>query len=76
MSPQGLDEGEGKWISMFWDGELNEWLLHGISTRTVTHAANPGGLEQTEAFLSFHLSRKSGFFFWKGSRWLQGFKSG
>ena len=71
VPPQGLDEGEGKWLGMFWDGELDEWLLHGISTKTVAHGNPDDGLQQTEAFVSFHLSRKSGFFFWKGKRGIQ-----
>ena len=65
---RGLDPAaeEGSWLSLFWDGEMHEWLLHGISTRVVAHPPKSrGSLEQTEVFLSFHLSRKSGFFFWK-----------
>ena len=51
---------------MFWSGEMHEWLLHGISTRVIAHPPKDrGSLEQTEVLLFFHLSRKSGFFFWK-----------
>ena len=27
------EEGEGNWLGMVWDGMVQEWTLHGVSTR-------------------------------------------
>jgi hypothetical protein len=55
----------GKWISMWFDGEISEWRLHGVSTKFQFRPSSTRGLEQSEVFLNFHVSRKSTFFFWK-----------
>mmetsp|Transcript_74685 Transcript_74685/g.211004 ORF Transcript_74685/g.211004 Transcript_74685/m.211004 type:complete len:409 (+) Transcript_74685:64-1290(+) len=59
------EPGEGKWLNLLWDGGIEEWNLHGVSTRILEKPPNPQGQEHTDVPLSFHVTRKSGYYFWK-----------
>ena len=60
------EEGEGNWLGMVWDGMVQEWTLHGVSTRLYEAPAHPtAGYEQSFLNIRVHCSRKSGFYFWK-----------
>lgn len=60
------EEGEGNWIGMVWDGIVQEWDFHGVSTKLVEALPHPtAGYEQSFLHVRVHCSRKSGFYFWK-----------
>ena len=59
-------EGEGTFLHLMWSGRIAEWQLHGISSKIVEHeVVRSGCAEVTDIQLSFHVSRKSGYYFWK-----------
>ena len=46
-------------------GALPEWTLHGVSTKIDELKPGQSGIESTEVYLSYHLTRKSAYYFWK-----------
>ena len=60
------NQGEGTWANVIWDGKLQEWDFHGISTRLYSDPPHPtAGYEQSFVVVCAHMSRKSKFYFWK-----------
>lgn len=57
--------GEGKWLKMYWSGHIAEWKLHGVSTAITEQPVSASGFEETTMQLGFHVTRKSGYYFWK-----------
>ena len=62
---QVCEEDEGKWLNFLWSGAIPEWTLHGVSTKIVEKIANPQGQEHTNVPVSFHVTRKARYYFWK-----------
>ena len=56
---------EGKWLWLRWSGEVPEWELHGVSTKLKEEEPSSNGQELTRVWVNFHVSRKSGYYFWK-----------
>ena len=55
-------EGEGSWVNVIWDGLIQEWDFHGVSTRLYSDPPHPtAGYEQSYILVSAHMSRKSMF---------------
>ena len=65
LRPVPKDGSEGNFLHMWWDGTIAEWALHGVSTRIVEHPAAAVGYEKTDVNISFHVSRKSSYYFHK-----------
>ena len=59
------EPGEGEWLVRYWDGKVQEWDLLGVSTLINERPPNAFGAETTYVTLSFHVARKSSFYFWK-----------
>ena len=59
------EEVEGKWLDLSWSGRIGECELHGVSTRVDELSTSAQGQDQTDVVLSFHVTRKSAFYFWK-----------
>ena len=57
--------GEGKWVSLSWNGHITEWALHGVSTKIVERSILASGVENTLVPLSFHVTRQLVYYFWK-----------
>ena len=51
--------------SLAWSGQIGEWLLHGVSTKITESSPTASGNENTVVQLSFHITRMSGYYFWK-----------
>ena len=62
---QNREPDETDWVTMLWNGQVAEWELHGVSTDIYERPANKSGSENTMVSINFHLSRKSGYYFWK-----------
>eukprot|EP01052_Picozoa_sp_SAG31_P033167 SAG31_NODE_3714_length_3957_cov_3.388025_4_plen_405_part_00 len=62
---EGAREGTWLGLSPWWDGSIAEWTLHGASTRITEKPASSTGSEVTTLSLSFYVSRKSGYYFFK-----------
>ena len=58
------EEGEGKWLAVNM-GDITEWQLHGISTNIEEAPRKLQGSEPTLVPITFHLTRKSIYYFWK-----------
>ena len=56
---------EGKWLNFLWNGDIPEWTLRGVSTKIVEKDPNPQGQQHTNVPVSFHVTRKPGYYFWK-----------
>jgi hypothetical protein len=52
-------------LNFLWNGAIPEWTLHGVSTKIVEKTANPQGQEHTNVPVSFHVTRKARYYFWK-----------
>lgn len=52
-------------MSLSWNGHIAEWALHGVSTKIVERSILASGVENTLVPLSFHVTRKSVYYFWK-----------
>ena len=52
---------EGKWLNLNWSGLIDEWELHGISTKIDEQPLSAQDSELTKVPLSFHASRKSSY---------------
>ena len=52
-------------MNFLWSGAIPEWTLHGVSTKIVEKIANPQGQEHTNVPVSFHVTRKARYYFWK-----------
>jgi hypothetical protein len=59
------DASEGKWLAVKWSGLIGEWTLHGISSKIQESATGDGTFDYTNIPISFHVTRNSGFYFWK-----------
>ena len=59
------ENNEGKWLNFLWNGTIPEWTLHGVSTKIVEKIPNPQGQEHTNVPVSFHVTRKARYYFWK-----------
>jgi hypothetical protein len=46
---------EGRWLNLWWEGEVAEWKIEGISTELNEEGAQLNGIETTNIFLSFHV---------------------
>ncbi len=57
--------GEGDWLWLGWSGAIGEWSLHGVSTKVEEQPAWANGTQQTNIPVSFHVTRKSSYYFWK-----------
>eukprot|EP01047_Picozoa_sp_COSAG01_P085351 COSAG01_NODE_18719_length_1058_cov_0.792492_1_plen_260_part_01 len=62
---QICEEGEGHWIDLRWHGSITEWRMHGISSQIKEWETTSSGTEKTSVIISLHVSRKSGYYFWK-----------
>lgn len=51
-------KGEGSWINLWWNGEVAEWKIHGISTAIDEETAQLDGTKTTKLRISFHVSAK------------------
>eukprot|EP01050_Picozoa_sp_SAG11_P004525 SAG11_NODE_291_length_11180_cov_102.040155_16_plen_398_part_00 len=56
--------GEGKWLQSL-SFQIGEWELHGISTKIYEAPTHETGFEDTFVPISCHVTRKSGYYFWK-----------
>lgn len=56
---------EGDWLSIGWSGQIAEWEMHGISSNVAEAPPAGAGYELTTVSINFHVSRKSGYYFWK-----------
>jgi hypothetical protein len=59
------EAGEGKWITMWWDGDISEWILHGISTGMSEMPKSAQGQTFSKIEITAHITRKAGFYFRK-----------
>jgi hypothetical protein len=62
MSP-GVQE--GNFLRPDFHANISEWTLHGMSTKFEQIGPLASGVEPTEFTISFHLTRKWGYYFWK-----------
>lgn len=52
-------------VSLWWDGKVDEFRVHGISTAIEQRPVNVDDRAYTNIKLAVHVSRSWGFFFWK-----------
>jgi len=57
--------GEGKFIALYWPGDIVEWQLLGASYRLKELPPTPQGTLRTSIDLSFHVARQSTFYIFK-----------
>ena len=50
---------------MSWDCAVPEWDLCGVSTKLQELPPDANGSEETALWFSFHVARKSGYYWWK-----------
>jgi hypothetical protein len=55
---------DGAWLTLWWDGRIGEWDLHGISTK-ISRSTTIAGQQGTLTPLCLHVTRKSSYYFWK-----------
>eukprot|EP01047_Picozoa_sp_COSAG01_P041156 COSAG01_NODE_3515_length_5982_cov_4.429883_6_plen_233_part_00 len=58
---------EGKWLRLGWNGKMEEWTMHGVSTRIHELPPNANGAQLTFLNIAAHVSRNSSFYFWCGT---------
>lgn len=56
---------EGNFLRPDFHAKISEWRLHGMSTRFDNIGPLASGVEPTELIISFHLTRKWRYYFWK-----------
>lgn len=65
IRPVTPSAGEGNFWWFGWDGEIDEWKLHGHSHYIEEHTPSPSGSIGTSLHLKFHISRIPDFYFIK-----------
>lgn len=55
---------KGVWLQCDQPASINEWTIHGVSTEVVEQGA-PGGWHCYKLRVSFHISRRWEYYFWK-----------
>jgi hypothetical protein len=54
---------DGDLLDLQWVGHVANWHMLGVSTKLKTWPVNKNGMTKTNAFLTFHVSRKWGYYF-------------
>ena len=65
LRPVNEGGSEGHYLHLWWDGHIEEWNLHGVSTQIFEHPPAAAGYTTTEFTVAFHVSRKTAYYFWK-----------